>query len=376
MRGPQSRELGPNAGRRVRSIRARVVSATVFERTLDLREPYAIAYQDNVGRARILFLRVEISDGLVGWGSSAPDADVIGETPEDAAKALNDLAADLEGGDAWRIGWWHDRFERRHPASPSARAAASIALYDLLGKRARMPLYRLLGFFRPRIVTSVTIGLMDVDRAVRAARRRVKEGFRILKIKGGRDWREDARRVLEVREAVGTRVKIRFDANQGYSPEDALSFIRAVGRQIELLEQPTHAQHLFSLKEVTSRSPVPIMADESILTFADSFRIAQGEAADMVNLKLMKVGGIRTFLKANSVAEAAGLEAMVGCMDESRISIAAALHLALATKNVEMADLDGHLDLVGDPARGGVVLQDGYLLPVDAPGLGVEVELG
>lgn len=350
----------------------RVETKTV---TMPLEEGYTIAYE-TVESACNVFLRLETDSNIVGFGCAAPDQPVTGETPETVLDAVsNVIEPTLRSANPLRWCWIMEELKRELPLQPAARAAVDMALFDILGKVARLPLWKLLGGYRESIPTSVTIGILPEAETVTAAKRWLAQGFKCLKLKGGKDIEGDVTRVLAVRAAVGPKIELRFDANQGYTVEQARRFVEHTRTaNLELLEQPTPKGQPELLGQVTRSVSIPVMADESLVTLRDAFRLARNEFVDMVNIKLMKVGGIAEALHINSVARAAGLEAMVSCMDEAGLSIAAGLHFALARPNVLYADLDGHLDLLGDPTRDAVVLQGGDLRTTERPGLGFDVD--
>jgi len=233
----------------------------------------------------------------------------------------------------------------------------------------------MLGAERRALPTSVTLGITgDIEAAVARARRWIDDGFRILKIKVGEDWEFDARLVRSLRSTLGPDIVVRADANQGYSETDALRFLRAAEPfGLELLEQPTPASDPETLGRLRGATSVPIMADESVQSEEDSERLVAERSVDLFNIKLMKSGGILASLAIATRAAEAGLGVMFGCNDESRLSIAAALHGALAAPGSVRADLDGHLDLQDDVAVGGVRIRDGFIEALDEPGLGVVV---
>lgn len=339
-----------------------------------LREPYTIAYE-TIESTTNVFLLIETDRNIVGYGCASPDLQITGETPETVLQAINDVIyPSIKGSDPLRSAMILERLSSALGAQPSALAAVDMALHDILGKASGLPLWKLLGGFRDRIKTTVTIGIKPETETVLRARDLVSQGFKCLKIKGGIDVESDIARVIKVRETVGSEIELRFDANQGFSVDQALRFVEETRlAHLELIEQPTPKGQPDLLGRVTSRVAIPVMADESLMTLRDAFHLARRNLVDMVNIKLMKAGGISMALQINSVARAAGLEVMVGCLDEAALSIAAGLHFALARPNVIYADLDGHLDLLDDPSDGAVILRNGTLFPTNKPGLGFNI---
>lgn len=352
----------------------RISKIEAWSVALKLKEPYTIAYE-TIDTSFNVFLRIETDKGIVGFGCAAPDLQITGETAETVLEAINGTVFPLiKGSDPLRSAMLLERLLPTLEKQPSALAAVDMALHDILGKVSGLPLWKLLGGFRDRIKTSITIGILPENEVVKRAVAFKSQGFQILKIKGGIDADADIARILKVREAVGQDMELRFDANQGFTLEQAIHFFNGTKKaNVELIEQPTPKGKPDLLGRVTDSVNIPIMADESLMTLRDAFRLARRDLVDMVNIKLMKVGGISVALQINAVARSAGLEVMVGCMDEAALSIAAGLHFALARPNVIYADLDGHFDLLNDPSDGAVILKNGTLFATQRPGLGLDL---
>jgi L-Ala-D/L-Glu epimerase len=340
---------------------------------MPLIEPYTIAYE-TIDHCVNVILKISTDTGLTGWGCAAPSLPVTGETPQSVLHDFNNtLEPWLKGMNPFRYALIEKEFQQFLPKNPSARTMADMAIYDLMAKQAQVPLYQLLGGYRERIPTSITIGILPVEETLAKARDFIKQGFFILKIKGGMNVDEDIEKMVKLRRTLGHAIELRFDANQGYTVEQSVRFIKeTMDVGIEIFEQPTSSLSVELLGEVTSKVPVNVMADESLLSLKDVFHLTSNNWTDLINIKLMKTGGITEAMHINSAAKAAGVAAMVGCMDESALSIAAGLHLALSRPNIKYADLDGHLDLRGDPFAGTVILKDGVLWPNEGNGLGFD----
>jgi L-alanine-DL-glutamate epimerase-like enolase superfamily enzyme len=352
----------------------RITRVEAWPVEMKLAEPYTIAYETVTATTNV-FLRVETNQAITGYGCAAPDKVITGETPQTVLDAISGVAeTELKGTDPLRAARIVERLRDHLKDQPSAIAMVDMAIHDILGKVGRIPLWKVLGGYRTCFKTSVTIGILPAGETVEKARDWISQGFTALKIKGGVDVESDIERVKLVREAVGPNVELRFDANQGYTVEQSLRFVEGARNvRLELIEQPTAQRELELLGRVTKEVPLPIMADESLMNLVDAFRLARRDLVDMVNVKLMKVGGIYESTLINAVARSAGLEVMVGCMDEAALGIAAGLHFALARPNVAYCDLDGHIGLQGDPSDGAVIVRNGVLYPTNRPGLGFDL---
>lgn len=343
-----------------------------YPRALKRREVFATSrHASDV--ARVVFVRID-ADGTEGWGAASP-SDVTEETPETVVAAIARLASGLKG-----LSFPHGRdvveaMDAILPGNPAAKAAIDIAAFDARSKAEGQPLHEMLGTVRALALTDRTIGLMSPDDAVQKAKEFVGERFRALKVKLAGRADEDLDRIAGIRKAVGNHILLRADANQAFPYRQALQFARqAYSHVVEFLEQPLPADDLKGMRNLTEASPIPIMADESVRTPQDAAKIAWGKCARLVNLKLMKTGGIARAIEANAVCEAAGVPTMIGCNAESQLSIAAGLHVAMSQRNARFVDLDSHFNLEEDPASG-LVFDDGYLRPSGKPGLGVTVRL-
>ena len=343
--------------------------------SVPLRVPFKTALRQ-VNSVEDIIVEVHTDTGAVGYGEAPPTGVITGDTTGAIIGALKDhIIKTVVGRDV-------DEFEDLMMAlngcivkNTSAKAAMDMALWDLYGQLYRIPVYKLMGGARKKIVTDITISVNDPEEMARDAVNAVERGYDCLKVKVGANPELDVARLAAVRKAAGNSMCIRIDANQAWSPKQAVKLLNQMqekGLDIEFVEQPVKAHDFEGLKYVTERSYVPVLADESVFSPEDAMKIMQMGAADLVNIKLMKCGGLWNALKIASAAEVYGVECMIGCMLEAKVSVNAAVHLACGKKIITRVDLDGPVLCSEDPIDGGAVFNEKEITVSDEPGLGIK----
>lgn len=342
--------------------------------SVPLRVPFKTAVR-SVDSVEDVIVEIHTDTGAIGYGEAPPTGAVTGDTTGAIVGTIRDHIAKTV------IGREVDDFENLMLAvqgcilkNTSAKAAVDMALWDLYGQLHNIPVYKLLGGSRSRIVTDITISVNDPEEMARDAKNAIDRGYDCLKCKVGKDAALDLRRLEAIRAEVGPRVAIRIDANQGWKPKEAVRILDKMaerGLDIEFVEQPVAQHDIEGLKYVTDHVSIPVLADESVQGSADALTIMQQRAADLVNIKLMKCGGIYNALKIAAAAEVYGVECMIGCMLEAKVSVNAAIHLACAKQIITKIDLDGPVLCREDPVLGGAVFEEKNITVSDAPGLGI-----
>jgi L-alanine-DL-glutamate epimerase-like enolase superfamily enzyme len=352
----------------------KVRSIDIFYFDIPLLHPFKISIGTMHGANDVL-VRLETDAGLVGWGEACPFPPITGETQETNVAAARNLRDLLIGRDPLAIGAFLGEAGRLVNANPSAVAAFDMALHDIAGRAAGLPLYRLLGGERTAIETDITADLDTPERMAERAGGFVAAGFRKIKVKVGQDPELDLARLRSIREAVGGACSVSIDANQGWTVPQAIAALQSMaGLRIDFVEQPVASWDTPGLREVRRRSPIPVMADEALFSPHDAIRLVRAEACDYFNIKLMKCGGVRNALKIAHIAESAGIRSMVGCMLESRLALTAAAHVMAAERTIVFADLDGHTSHAVDPVVGGLKLEGGTITLPETPGLGADID--
>lgn len=352
-------------------MKQKIADIKVFPFNIKRSEPFRIATME-VDCSPNVLIRVETDEGIVGWGEASPLHSIVGETQSIVIAASLELRRLLLGKDALEIAERVAEMDDFLPHNTTAKSAFDMALHDIAGKAAGLPVYQLLGGKARHMETDMTIGLCHPKEVAKKTQEVLAMGFRIIKVKLGTNLKDDIKRLNGVREAA-PNATIRIDANQGWDRITAIKALSAFEElDIELCEQPVRANDIKGLREVGGSTTIPIMADESLFSPESAVRLIEEEACPYFNIKLSKSGGIHNALKIAAIAEAAGIRCMVGCMLESRLGLAAAVHFARAARCVQFYDLDGSIEPMDEPIDGGIAYKNGVLSIREAPGLGAE----
>lgn len=340
------------------------MNLSYYSLDLKLKYTFQIARETRDIQKNIVVL-LKDTDGVVGIGEAAPTR-FFGEDVESVTRVFDQSVDLLEHANPFYLEDTDLLFKNRFPGGAAARAAIDIALYDMIGKKLKIPLFQLLGLKQPTTkVTSFTIGIDTLEKMCK----KVDEAkdFPILKIKAG--FKEDIETLRELRKI--TKAVFRVDVNTGWNLDEAIKKLDIMeGLGVELVEQPFPVGSIDALRKVRHHAKIPVFADEDIRDAKDI--PAFSGAVDGINIKLMKCGGIREAIRMIHTARAHGLKIMIGCNIESSVSITAAAHLAPL---VDYVDLDGHLIVVNDPYMGVTVDKGRLTLPV-GDGLGVSPRSG
>lgn len=333
-----------------------------------------IDYCENV------LIKVTTDEGFTGYGEAAPLAFVTGETADSVLALLEMLKPGLIGRNPLAVDDLHALMDSVAHGNSSAKCAVDLALYDIRGKVMGKPVYQLLGGGDGTVQNDITIGIAEPGEMAKLAKHYVEEmGYRILKVKAGIDPARDVEALTRIRKAVGDEIRLRVDANQGYSVPTAIGVLeqfRAIG--IDAVEQCLPDWDFEGAAYVRSKAPggIRLMLDESIHGPRDAARACKAGAADILNIKLMKCGGLYPAEQVAAIARASGVTCMVGCMLETRLAITAGLSLVAAKANVTEADCDSFLyyDAAQTGVTGGFTIEGDMFRLSDEPGFGVQVE--
>ncbi|TFG56239.1 MAG: dipeptide epimerase [Candidatus Aminicenantes bacterium] len=359
---------------RAAAKKLKITDIEIFLFDIPLTSPFRIAIGE-MKAANDLLVRVITDQGVVGLGEACPFPPITGETQATNAAAARSIREMLIGKDPLAIDSLLREIGPLVHSNPSAVAAFDMALHDILGKVAGLPLFRLLGGTKTTFETDITTSLDTLENMTAESKKYADMGYKTLKVKVGLDPDEDFARLSAIRAAIGRGVAIRIDANQGWTvPQSVYALRKMEPLAIEFCEQPVLASDTAGLRAVRLQSPIAIMADEALFGPADAIKLIRAEACDTFNIKVMKAGGLLNSIRIAHIADAANMRCMVGCMLESKLALTAAAHVVASQANIVYADLDGNSEHVTDPIIDGMTVKAGVLTLPEKPGLGCDVD--
>jgi muconate cycloisomerase len=346
--------------------------------SLPMLKPVIMAGEE-VHRADNVLVRIETDTGLVGWGEAASAPTMTGDTLESIVSAVHHLESVLRGRAVADIAGALAAMDGRMYGNHGAKAAIEIALHDLTGRATSMPVHALLGdSLRTRAPLMCVVGTGDLDGDLRDAEKKKAAGFTAYKIKVGIDTpAKDAERTRAICKVLGSGLLVSADANQGFSTEDAIGYVRAVkGSGLDFFEQPIEAHDLGGMAAVAAAAlEIAIGADEGIHSLDDIKRHHDQKAARGVSLKAIKLGGVRGLVAAGRLCGSLGMSVNISCKTgESSVACAAALHAAAVVPNIDWGLTLTHTALGEDVTAAPVPTARGHADVLDRPGLGIDID--
>ncbi|MEW6227732.1 MAG: enolase C-terminal domain-like protein [Bacillota bacterium] len=357
----------------------RIAAVRAIPVDIPYHKPFVIAGGPSTVATHVI-VKITSDDGTVGIGEAAPMTSYSEETQADIIHAVERfLGPAVVGRDPLDLELIHELMERHLPGHHFAKAAVDLACYDLAGKTLGVPVYKLLGgLYRTKIPLAWAVGMDGIDAMVAEAVEFAGRGFETIKVKIGNDPRKDLEVVAAIRDAIGPKVGLRVDANQGYTPTVAIQVLRRMEKyDLQLIEQPVPRWDLDGMARVAAALDTPIMADESMFGPNDAINLIRFHACDIINIKIMKPGGLYNSKKVAAIAEAADIPCLVGSMIETGVGTAAGVHFAASTRNIAYpCELIGPMMLKDDVIKEDIYSANyvrGYLEAPGGPGLGVRL---
>jgi o-succinylbenzoate synthase len=337
--------------------------------------PFTIA-TGTMEYAQNILIKIHTNEEIIGYGECSAFPMIVGETQTSCYHHAKDFAAFWVGKNPLEIDLRLKELDNIIAGNYTIKSAFDIALYDIAAKAANQPLFAFLGGSQKAIESDLTIGIDTPENMANQAIEFKQKGVTVIKVKLGKNPIDDMERIKQIRNAIGGQIKIRIDANQGWSKEDALTVLQNLAPfDIEFCEQPMHKYYDDYLPALCAASPIPIMADESVFTHHDARKLIANKACHLINIKFSKSGGIHEAIKIHDIAGMHNIACMMGGMLESRLALSAKMHFAMAKNNIKFYDMDtcllGHLE---DPIIGGVQFNGMHLSIGDQPGIGAEVD--
>jgi L-alanine-DL-glutamate epimerase-like enolase superfamily enzyme len=330
--------------------------------------------QGAISKAENVYVRITLEDGTEGFGEMAPFEELTGETRDDGLKKMRKLAERITGRSVLDHATISAEMKASQPNQPAPRCGLEIALLDACCRFRKIPLWSLwCRSPRQNLVTDVTIPILSYEKSIGLARSWHAKGFRTLKMKVGIDGESESRFITDIHKLFPD-VSFIIDANMGFKPHEAITFINDLARKgvpLLLFEQPNNRFDLDGMAKIKESVSVPVAADETVFTTDDAERVIKRKAADVINLKIMKSGVLET-VEIISLALSAGVGLMIGGMVESRLAMGCSLALARSFPAIRFLDLDTPLLMSEDPLTGGYRYDGPRMIGTDEPGLGMQ----